>query len=189
MNIGNKDSQMYNQDLSQDVIEHGEPSFDLLSKDEIDLINSIFNKVQLMPLNNPSDMMHVSQFWGYLSYRIYRQRGEYITELGEVEKQKLDLEHRLPKMDKNSDEYINTLRDIGDIVCKRRIIKDFQSYLGTLSTNIHGVSKFVRGMTQRVYTPRSNKYGTSDDPNTTKVKVTFKNDSDTPTPSHIYKKN
>lgn len=115
----------------------------------------------------------ISSIWKYIGAELYRVRYPYVQSIGEIEKQKMDLEHKLLDLEQGSKEYIETLECIGNAVLDRRVIKDLTEYLKVASNNITGIGTFLDGMTKRTYSPRSIKYGgdTVESQHNTTIKV------------------
>lgn len=182
-------------DVEDSMLDDGDtPTYSLLSSEEIEMMDKFVKQVVMLAKENPVDKAHIAQFWKYLSDGIYKSRYEFVQGKVEVENQKTDLEHKLVELDPVSNKYMTTLRQIGDAVTSRRVLKDMSEYLQVACSNLRTIGNFVDGMTKRQYTPRSKKYSdNAESSNATaqQSKTTIKMDTIanalTEQPSHIYR--
>lgn len=118
--------------------------------------------IQIDPKRGRINSEYAIQVWKYLCDSINYMNQDQLNELTEIERQKTDLEHFLtdPKdCEKDEDEI---LQEIATCIRKRRFLKDSSTLTHILAQNISRNVGFIKGMLDRQYTPRSEKYGDPD---------------------------
>lgn len=148
----------------------------LLSKDEMQLIENLIALLQKQIIDDRivgNSDEHIYQFWKYFSQRLFGCAEKYNKSFAEIERQKTDVEHFSMSEVAGSDEYAEYLSNIGELIKKRRDLKDIWTYMKIAGENIGRIANFICNMKNRQYTPRSMKYGGSGQSDTkTSIKVT-----------------
>lgn len=163
----------------KDCSKINETNFNLLTEDEIKQLD-ITCKMMCDCIVDGSiagNENKIIQIFSYISNKLFNERYKYIQLQTEYEKQKGDLEHFSLAEDPSSKKYKNLLKDIGDLIYKRRDAKDASAYLNVASENIGKVCGFITGMENRQYTPRSKKYGNEQTLANTKTQTKIKLDT------------
>lgn len=130
----------------------------LLTDEDVALLDKFAARVISLSREQPTNKPQIAAWWKYLSSKLYKERYKFLQAKVEVENQKTDLEHQLTSLDSSSNEYIVTLRKIGDTVTHRRQLKDTEEYLNVARILTRKIGNFVLGMDKRLYTPKSKKY-------------------------------
>lgn len=151
-------------------------NYDQLTDRDKELINDFCNTLcEFIDINDGEirGSERTVQFWAYLSDTLCSKKWEYNKREVELDKQKLDLEHFSEFCDIGSIEHSDILQELGTVIRRRRIFKNITAYFAAASDTVNKISKFVRCMTTRKYTPRSLKYrGQIDgEPTTTTIKL------------------
>ena len=133
-----------------------------LSEKEAAIADEFVKLILNLIRRRPYDRDHLAVLMKYVSRPIFEMREELENKKDEIERQKMDLEHKLSFSESGSEEWKSTLETIGELILERRLVKDTSSIASVISTNLNRSGNFILGMDKRQYTPRSDKYRTTD---------------------------